>query len=160
MVNSNYKILVEQIKHHYVRSIRIKRKRNPMLQATLQKAAYNQYIGYKNDLERKLDSNFDWSNVNYPSSDLIADHEIHASYRMMRKHYIRSEVLYSNSYEAHKVLSEMIQELQGIDKSDPIAILSCKIRIQSYYDVAMQFSDEMTCHLLTKVYDRFVNMEA
>ena len=125
MVNSNYKILVEQIKHHYVRSIRIKRKRNPMLQATLQKAAYNQYIGYKNDLERKLDSNFDWSNVNYPSSDLIADHEIHASYRMMRKHYIRSEVLYSNSYEAHKVLSEMIQELQGIDKSDPIAILSC-----------------------------------
>lgn len=155
MVNSNYKILVGQIKHHYIRSLRIKRKRNPMLQETLQKAAYNQYMAYKSDLEYKLDSNFDWNNVAYPSSDLVADYEVKASYRMMRKHYIRSEVLFADTYEAHKVLSEMIQELQELDGTDPIAVLSCKVRIQSYYDVAMQFSDEMTCHLLTKAYERF-----
>lgn len=159
MVNSNYKILVGQIKHHYIRSMRIQRKRNPMLQETLQKAAYNQYMAYKNDLEYKLDSNFDWNNVAYPSSDLVADYEIHASYRMMRKHYIRSEVLYSDSYEAHTKLTEMIQELEDVDKSDPIAVLSCKVRIQSYYDVAMQFSDDMTQHLLTKAYERFANVE-
>lgn len=147
MVNSKYQALVELIKYHYARSVRLKTKR-------LQKSAEYHYKVFKKDLETRLEDDFDWNAVQYPTSNIMQPWDIENSYRDWRTFYVQSMEMYPNSYEAHTRLSDMLSRLQELEEKQSIQALTLRIQIAAYYDLVMQFSDEMTCHLVSKVYNR------
>jgi len=149
MVNSKYQALVTLIKHNYARSVTLKTKK-------LQKSAERRYKGFKKDLEARLDDDFDWDAVQYPTSNIMQPWDIEDSYRNWRSSYITSMEMYPNTYEAHTRLSDMLHKLQELDQNQSIQALTLRIQIAAYYDLVMQFSDEMTCHLVSKVYNRFI----